>query len=293
MESVLNPIGALAKEFANKHGLSKSFKDFDSFIQTVDLVYIASPHLTHFEYIKRCLIAEKHVLCEIPFVLSGSLARELYALAEEKKLVLMEASKTAFFPAFNRLVSLVKSGAIGEVVDIDASLSKLTSDKTLRELDHKQAGGSMTELSSYPLLVIIKILGRDFKDLHFFSKIDKGVDVYTKGILVYKTAIATIKLGLGVKTEGNLVISGTKGYVYVPAPWWKTDYFELRFEDQNKNKKYFYSYEGEGLRYELQDFMSCVISKKKNSFKLSVKESIVISDIIELYRDNKNITIIN
>ena len=51
--------------------------------------------------------------------------------------------------------------------------------------------------------------------------------------------MASIKVGKGVKSEGELIISGTKGYIYVPAPWWKTDYFELRYEDQNKNKKYF------------------------------------------------------
>ena len=61
-------------------------------------------------------------------------------------------------------------------------------------------------------------------------------------------ATGSFKVGLGVKTEGNLVISGTKGYAYVPAPWWKTDFFELRYENQNNNKKYFYSWNGEGLR---------------------------------------------
>ena len=74
--------------------------------------------------------------------------------------------------------------------------------------------------------------------------------MYTKGVFRYPHAVCSFKVGLGVKTEGNLVISGTKGYAYVPAPWWKTDYFELRYEDQNKNQKYFYKWDGAGLRYE-------------------------------------------
>ena len=79
--------------------------------------------------------------------------------------------------------------------------------------------------------------------------------------LEYKDAIATFKVGVGVKSEGNLVISGTKGYIYVPAPWWKTDYFEVRFENQNDNKKYFFPYESSGLRYEIQAFIDCVKRK--------------------------------
>ena len=291
--SVLNPDPSQIKDFEKLHSNPILFTDFDKFIDSVDLVYIASPHLTHYDYAKKSLIAKKHVLCEIPFVLSSSEAKELYGLANKNKMVLMEASKTAFFPGFNRLVTLVKSGVIGEVVDIDSSLSKLIVDKYSRELDESQAGGSVTELASYPLLSIIKILGCEIKDVKFYSKLKGGVDIYTKGVILYDKAVATIKLGLGIKTEGSLVISGTEGYVYVPAPWWKTDYFEIRFEDQNKNKKFFYGYEGEGLRYELQEFVSCINDKRSSSFKLSMKESILISDVIEMYRKGDKVTIIN
>ena len=103
----------------------------------------------------------------------------------------------------------------------------------------------------------------------------------------YPSAIASFKLGLGVKTEGDLVISGTKGYAYVSAPWWKTDYFELRYEDINLNKKYFYVYEGEGLRYELHDFISCINNGLSNSYRLTNQEMIVASEIIEKFRNNQ------
>jgi len=72
--------------------------------------------------------------------------------------------------------------------------------------------------------------------------------------------VSSFKLKLGVKTGGGLVVSGTNGYVYVPASWWQTDYFELRFEDQNQNKKYFYKWDGEGLRYEILEFVFCIIN---------------------------------
>ena len=286
--AVLNPDREEAVAFATKHGIG-AFYDFDSFIGNVDAVYVASPHLTHYDYVKRSLMAGKHILCEIPFTLKKEEALELYRLAEEKNMVLMEASKTAFCPAFGHIVTLIKSGIIGDVVDVKASLSKVVEPPT-RELDHGQAGGAMTEHAPLTVMAIIKLLGLDWKDINFHTKRENGVDIYTKGIINYPHATSSFTLGIGVKTEGNLVISGTKGYVYVPAPWWLTSYFEVRYEDQTKNKKYFYSYDGEGLRYEIQEFLSMIVNDRRSCYKLRRRESVAIAEIIEKYRNGENVT---
>ena len=107
-------------------------------------------------------------------------------------------------------------------------------------------------------------------------------------MLRYPTAVCSFKLGLGVKTEGNLVISGTKGYAYVPAPWWKTDYFELRYEDQNQNKKYFYKWDGEGLRYEIQEWMSCIVNRRFCSARLTTAESVAMAGAMQQFTERKN-----
>ena len=286
--AILNPDRTEAYDYAKAYDID-AYTDFDKFIQNVDLVYIASPHLTHYDYAKRCLLAGKHVLCEIPFVLEKEQALELYHLAEEKNLVLLEASKTAYCPAFNHIVTLVKSGIIGDVVDVKASLSKMVEAPT-RELDAEQAGGAMSEHAPLTLLAVIKLLGIEYKHVDFHSKIENGVDIYTKADIDYPHATSSITLGIGVKTEGNLVISGTKGYIYVPAPWWLTDFFEVRYEDQTKNKKYFYSYDGEGLRYEIQEFISMIVNNRRSNYKLRSSESVAIADIIEKYRNKENYT---
>lgn len=286
--AVLNPDVEEAANFAKEHDI-EAFSDFDLFIDKVDVVYIASPHLTHYDYIKRSLLAGKHVLCEIPFTLKKEEALELYRLAEEKNLILMEASKTAYCPAFGHIVTLIKSGIIGEVVDVKASLSKMVEPPT-RELDAEQAGGAMTEHAPLTVMAIIKLLGLDWKDINFHTKRENGVDIYTKGVINYPHATSSFTLGIGVKTEGNLVISGTKGYVYVPAPWWLTSYFEVRYEDQTKNKKYFYSYDGEGLRYEIQEFLSMIVNNRRSCYKLRRRESVAIAQIIEKYRNGENVT---
>ena len=267
----------------------KACSSVEELYEAVDAVYIATPHLSHYRYIKESILAGKHVLCETPMVLKGEEAKELFALAEEKGVILMEANKTAHCPAFNHLMVMIKSSVIGEVVDIEASLSKLWNDqKSLREFDPEQAGGSLYELGSYPLLPIIRLLGCQYENLNIYSRMKDGVDMYTKGVLRYPHAVCSFKVGLGVKTEGNLVISGTKGYAYVPAPWWKTDYFELRYEDQNKNQKYFYKWDGAGLRYEIQEFISCILNKRFSTSRLRRRESVCMAEVMEQFTNRKN-----
>lgn len=276
------------KQFQEQYHLKK-YKNIEDLIADNDAVYIATPHLSHYQYAKEALSKNKHVLCETPLVLCKTEAEELFNLAKEKNALLMEANKTAHCPAFNHLIYMIKSGVIGEIVDIEASLSKLLEDKSLREFDQKQAGGSLYELGSYPLLPFIKLLGTDILNINFYSRLKDGIDIYTKGVIRYPKAVCSFKVGLGVKTEGNLVISGTKGYAYVPAPWWKTDYFELRYEDQNKNKKFFYKWDEAGLRYEIREFVSCIINNRHNTYKLTPKESIKAAEIMELFSQKHNL----
>lgn len=271
-------------------GGAKVCTSFEELVDSVDAVYIATPHLEHYSQVKYALEHGRHVLCETPMVLKASQAEELYALAQERKLVLLEANKTAFCPAFNHLITLVKSGLIGDVVGIDASESKLWDKSSLvRELDPDRAGGSMYEMGSYPLLPIIRLLGTEYRNINIYSRMnEQGVDVYTRGMMRFDKAVCSFQLGLGVKTEGNLVISGTKGYAYVPSPWWKTDYFELRYEDQNRNRKYFYSWNEPGLRYEIQEFVSCIVNGRIVSPRLTPVESICMAKVMEQFSNRQN-----
>lgn len=279
---------SICEDFVKGNNLSYHYASYEALLDDVDAVYIATPHLSHYELSKQALLKNKHVLCEIPLVLNAEQAKELYGLAEAHDVVLMEAHKTAHCPAFNHLMVMIKSGVIGEVVDVDASLSRLLQDKTRREFDAAQAGGSMYESGVYPLLPIFKLLGTNYENLNIYSRMENGVDIYTKGVLRYPTAVCSFKLGLGVKTEGNLVISGTKGYAYVEAPWWKTDYFELRYEDQNQNKKFFYKWDGEGLRYEIQEWMSCILNKRYETSRLRRAESIAMAGVMQQFTERRN-----
>ena len=275
------------KKFAQENDLKYYSCNYKEFLNQIDAVYIATPHLTHYDLVKEALENKKHVICEKPMCLNQNEVENLYKIAEENKVVLYEAIKKAYAPAFRRMIAIAKSGVIGDIKDVDATFTKLETDYNLREFDKKQAGGSLTELITYPLIAIFKLCGIEYKNIDFFSYYgDKDVDLYTKVILKYDNKIATAQVGLGVKKEGQLIISGTKGYILVPAPWWKTEYFEVRFEDMNKTEKYFYKFDGDGLRYELSEFLNSIVNHTDN-ICVKKEESLAIAKVIEDFMKKK------
>lgn len=283
INAVYNPHMESAKKFAKQFEMNKYTNDLEELYEEVDAVYIASPHQTHYEYIKNCIKHHKHVLCEKPMVLKEKQAEELFQIAEENRVVLMEAIKTAYCPGFHRLLSIVRSGAVGNVCDVEACFTKLEN-PFCRELTDTVYGGSFTEFGSYTLLPILKILGKKYKDLEFKSQVaENGLDIYTKAYFTYDNALATSKNGLGVKSEGQLIISGTRGYILVDAPWWKTTSFEVRREDNSQNEKYFSKFLNDGLRYEIGDFVSSINGFEEKFPKLTKDESIALAGIMEKF----------
>ena len=278
------------EQLCNDFGLEKYFTNYSEFLKNVDAVYIALPHTMHYEYTKNALLAGKHVLCEKPITLIEKETEELFKIAKDKGLILQEAIKTVYSPCFDKLISIAQSGIIGTIRDIDATFTKLLTDKTLREFNPELGGGSLTELGSYPLCIITKLLGTQPDKIEYTTMIDPetGVDLMTKAAIIYEKAIGIANVGIGVKKEGDCVISGTDGYIYIPAPWWKTEYFEVRFEDLNKTQKIFTKFDGDGLRYELAEFLKSINTKTK-TYKLTDEESIFISRIIEEFNKQKEI----
>lgn len=287
VQGVYNPHKESAEIFAKKWEID-AYDDLETFYQNVDVVYVASPHETHYDYIKSALKHGKHVLCEKPMVLKRKQAEELFAYAKEQKCILFEGVKTAYCPGFEKLLGIACSGMIGNVRYIDACFTKLES-RDKRELNDLQYGGSMTELGSYCLLPIIKLFGSQYEDVRFdVIRDENGLDVFTKVSLTYPNGLATATCGLGVKSEGRLLIAGTKGYITVEAPWWKTTYFEVHYEDASQVDKYSERFLEDGLRYEIKDFINMIDGNDKSGFKLTRGESTAMAEVMEKFLERKN-----
>ena len=255
------------------------FDTFESALKKVDAVYIKTSYENRYEYIKKALENGKHVLCESPICLSVDECKELFELAKSKGLILMEAIRTAYATAYKRLALLAEIGKLGDVVSIEATCTSLK-----RNDPNKYA--SLFEWGSNALLPVFQILGTDYESktiISHFLEATSHEDIFTKINFLYKNATASIFVAEGAKSEGELIVSGTKGYIYVPAPWWKTEYFEIRREDQTTNRRYFYQLDGEGIRYELVEFLQATADKKdvpRIDRKITLKICEIMSDFL-------------
>ena len=252
--AVVNPNIGHAHEFADKLDIDNVYEDIEELKDVVDAVYVASPHGTHFSYVHDLLNMGLHVICEKPMSLNPEHARSLYILAAEKKLALMEGIKTSYCPGFLKLEEVLSSGVIGDMIDVEAAFTRLTA-AGCREYDDIKFGGSFTEFGTYTMLPIFRFLGREYENVSFMSKNIGSVDGYTRAVFDFGDRFACSKTGLTVKSEGQLLISGSKGYIIVPSPWWLTRYFEVRYEDSKKIDRYECEFEGDGLRYEFTEFV--------------------------------------
>lgn len=246
--------------------------DLKEFLNDCNAVYIENNAQSMDKMLRFMLRQKQNVLFDAENGLDPESLRALYDEAEENSLVLLEAIKTAYFPAFLHLIDQLKSKKIGEVRDISLSLE---------------------DLSPNALLPIIKLLGDRYQGLNFYivsngeSLCSRKADMLVRGVMQYGNALATFHAGRGVKLDGSLIICGTTGYARVPEPWWKTESFELRFEDDSRAEKHFFKLQGNGFRYVIQEFVRLIRSETIVSDKLPPQESVATHSIIKKFRLEK------
>lgn len=268
------------RAFCKKYGL-RECDGCDALYEAANTVFINTSVDRHYGQILGAIDHHCHVISNPPIFLKTGEARDAYEKADKAGVVLFEGIKTLYFPAFEHMLLLVKSGLIGAVKDIDVCCSQIPGDLDTLRRDPYQ--GSFYDWCSTALLPIVKIYEAACEDCRFIGFDRDNFNYFTRGLLRYKNATASIRIGRGIKVEGELVITGTKGYIYVPAPWWRTEYFEYRSEDLRNTKKYFYTYEGEGLRYMLYKFLHAVGDPGKANYLHTRQEILRTTALLERF----------
>ncbi len=246
-----------------------------------DAVFINTPANEHHEQIIAAIEAGCHVICNPPIFLSVEQAEECYRLADEAGLELFEGIKTLYFPAFEHMLLLVKSGLIGTVKDIDVSCSQIPDQ--MEQVSKNKYLGSLYDWGPIAMLPIIKMYEAQCESSELVSFQKDEFSYFTRGFLRYPNATASIRVGKGMKVEGELVITGTKGYLYVPAPWWLTEYFEIRSEDLRQVKKYYFNYEGDGFRYMIYNFLHSINAPERTSVQHTRQEILRATTLMEKF----------
>lgn len=277
---------ALKKFTKNNKSIRYGHDNYDEFLDTsIVAVYIDTALEEHYTLIKKALMAKKHVLCENPLALYKGELTELLSLAKKEKVLLLSALTTAFLPAFSQLLKELDKGIIGDVKEVRATRTSLYKEKDYP--DTFMAQGATNILSSYPSLLVNKVLGES-KDITFFDQGTEGYDVSNLIISKHQGgSIGISNVATGIKSEGDAVISGTKGYIYIPAPWWVTKKFHVRFEDERKSQTFNYEFDGCGLRYMIAEFASLIQRGQRKSKMLLPKDMISINRVLLEYNERK------
>ena len=207
-----------AEAFAKEYGVEKAYGSYEEMVKDpqVELVYVATPHSHHYEHIKLCLEHGKHVLCEKSFTVNEKQAREVLAMAKERKLLLTEAIWTRYMPMRKTLDQVIASGAIGVPQMVTANLGYLISWKE-RIQRPELAGGALMDVGIYPLNFASMVLGDEIESITGTAvMMDTGVDAQNSITLVYRDGrMAVLNSSAVGLSDRRGVIYGTKGFIEV------------------------------------------------------------------------------
>lgn len=207
-----------AKAFAGKYGFEKAYGSYEEMLsdETVDLVYIATPHGYHYEHIKLCLEHGKHVLCEKAFTLNAAQAKEVFAMAEAKRLLLTEAIWPRYMPTRQMLNEILESGKIGKVHMMLANIA-FQSDNVPRMMLPELGGGSLLDITVYALNLAAMAFGTKIVKVDSSAQLtETGVDAQESISLHFADGkMANIVASMYGYGDTSAMICGDKGRVVV------------------------------------------------------------------------------
>ena len=207
-----------AESFAGEYGFEKAYGSYEEMVQDpeVDLVYVASPHSHHYEHIKLCLEHGKHVLCEKAFTVNEAQAREVFAMAKERNLLVTEAMWVRYMPMVRTLQDVIKSGVIGKVSTVTANLYYLI-DGVERIQSPALAGGALLDVGVYTLTFASVVMGDEIDRIQAGCvKTEQGVDAQNSITIFYKDGrMAQLCSGIMSLSDRKGMIYGSKGYIIV------------------------------------------------------------------------------
>lgn len=207
-----------AEDFAREFGIEKAYGSYQELVDdpAVDLVYVATPNTFHFAHASLAINAGKAVLCEKPFTANAREARELVALAREKKVYLAEAIWTRYMPMRKTLMEIISSGMIGRPRTLTSSLC-YPMEKKERVIRPELGGGTLLDIGVYNLNLARMVFGTDItKKDSIAIKGETGVDMYESIVLQWKGGeVATLISGAYSRCNREALITGEDGYLVI------------------------------------------------------------------------------
>ncbi|MBN2069708.1 MAG: Gfo/Idh/MocA family oxidoreductase [Opitutales bacterium] len=254
-----------AQAFAGKYAAANAYEGLEALLADpqVDVVYIATPHITHVSDSIACLKAGKHVLCEKPMAMDSEEARRVIETAQAEKRFFMEAMWTHCFPAMQKVRQLLEEEAIGWVRNVTAAFSNnIPFDAENRFFNKALGGGALLDLGIYPLALADFVYGEDALELNCQAHVgNTGVDEHTHISLRYNDgALASLFCSFQTHMPHTAAIYGSKGYIEFHHEFWRPVTFKLFQADNPVPQIFEFPLEGNGYNYEAVEVQRCIRS---------------------------------
>lgn len=275
-----------AREFAEKHNSTLWFEGYEDLYNCheIDLVYIATPNNFHKKNTIDALNSGKAVLCEKPFALDANDSREMFNLAKDKGLLLVEAMWTKYFPAVKRLKEVIDSGAIGDIVTIHGDLSYPMGESKERLMKKELGGGALLDLGVYPITLVHYLLGKPDSIVASATMTNSGVDESTYAILKYNSgAQGIISTSFDAVSTKEFLVCGTKGWIRLNDNLGFPQSISCYIDGVGEDHKQF-PWPHLGYEYQVQGVLEDFNNGLKESSTVKVKDTLEIMEILDEVR---------
>ncbi len=283
-----------ARSFAKDFGLGSAFGSYRELVDDpgVDVVYVATPNPFHAEHAKLALDAGKHVLLEKPFTLNTAEATELFRLAHDKKLVLLEAMWTRFLPHMIRVREVIAAGTIGEVRTVIADHNqKLPAEPDHRVNSRELGGGALLDLGVYPVSLAQDLLGTPETVTAFASFLPTGVDRQSSAVFGYRDGQqALVQCALDTPGPNTATILGTEGWIGIDSVWHDAAFFTVFDADENVIERFDTPVVGRGMHYQAVELERLVSEGRLESSIMPPEQTIAVLDTMDEMRRQMGLT---
>lgn len=271
--------------FSKNHDADISYGNYEKLANDsdVEIIYIATPHVYHYEHSKMCLERGKAVLCEKPMGMNAQQVKALCAIAKANDTLLMEGMWTAFLPNFNKLETIVKNKVYGNVKKIQADFCFVApiTNPNHRLINKSLGGGTLLDIGIYNIFACLRLLGLP-ETINTVAEIGTtGVDMHCTLKFIYKDNEAVLTSSFKKQSSNALHIEFENGTAtlgpnyFSPAPLSiSTNSGEmLQYEKHHK---------GSGYEFEARHFQDLFVNQKNESNIMSHKNSIELSTYLDL-----------
>lgn len=267
LDRVYSSDPAIADEFCMKYELNSHYSDIEAFLDGVNAIFVHINGESRYEYVKKALLAGKHVICNCPITFKLEELKELTDIAAEKKVILLEGLYLAYMQALNQMLWMVESNIIGKCIGIKINIS-----------NDMYADLTKDIMEQYATYIVYRTCGNtSFNRMAVYHEFDDKF--YNNVLLQYSNMFVNIEMGMAI--ESGLTIRGEKAAIHIPDDWWNTGYFEQIDNETGVKKRYCYNYEGSGMRYILRELLIMLREGQLMPIRLSYD---TCTDLLNLHK---------